>query len=237
MSGYSTSFSRYRAYNVTPVALAGLVSAANAFLETSPTITIHMEDDHDMAGVELDDLLADSLVRNKIIKRVDIDGRKTLREPLVSRSISITFEADFLQVVKVGISGERDRSLTARREIETILEGAEYWYAPIFLPRTMLVFQVSIFLPIALAAVAAVFLTWLFGGVVTQTSVTFWVLLPFAILLGVYFGLKDRIFPKLTFDIGRSADRIQSARYWRNILLTSIIIGIAGKLAIDRLLK
>jgi hypothetical protein len=59
----------------------------------------------------------------------------------------------------------------------------------------------------------------------------------YGFLMAAYFGLKDRLFPKLTFAIGRSADQAQYARYWRNLAPTSVIIGIFLKLTIDHLLK
>jgi hypothetical protein len=206
------------------------------FTEASSTITIHLKDDHELQDTNLDALVSDTFVKAQTIKSAKIEGRNRLGPDLV-HSISVNLEVDLLHVVQVTIAGDRDRSLVARRELDTILYGAEYWYAPLFLPRSLVFFQLSIFLPIVLAAAIAAFLTWLFGGEVSQKSITAWALLPFAALTGAYFGLKDYLFPKLTFDIGRSANRIQSARYWRNILLTSIIIGIIGKLAIDRLLK
>jgi len=84
---------------------------------------------------------------------------------------------------------------------------------------------------------AGVFVTWLFGGEIKSNSISAWALVASATFGAAYFGLRDYLFPKLTFDIGRSASRIQSARYWRNLLLTSIVIGIVLKLAIDRFLK
>src|SRR5882672_10139982 len=125
-------------YNVTPDTLASIVNAARKFIEASPTITVYLEDDHNIEDINLDALIADSFVRGKQIKRIAIDGRKTLFDPLVNRSISINFEVDLLHVVAVRIAGERDRSLVVRREIETILGGAEAWYAPMFWPRSLL---------------------------------------------------------------------------------------------------
>jgi hypothetical protein len=104
-------------------------------------------------------------------------------------------------------------------------------------PRTLFWFQMSIFIPIFVACAVAIFITWMFGGNITTNSITAWALLPFAFLVASYFGLKDRLFPKLTFAIGRSADQAQYARYWRNLALTSVIIGIFLKLTIDHLLK
>jgi hypothetical protein len=237
MPDYSTSFTKYRAYNVTPETLAEIVNAAKKFIEASPTITVYLEDDHNIEDNNLDALIADSYVRGKSTKRIAIDGRKTF-DPLVSRSISVNFEVDLLQTVAVRIVGERDRSLTVRREIEIILGGAEFWYAPIFWPRSsLLLFQLSIFIPVVVASAAGVFVTWLFGGEIRANFISAWALLASAAFTAAYFGLKDQLFPKLTFDIGRSANRVQSARYWRNFVLTSILIGIVLKLAIDHFLK
>jgi hypothetical protein len=235
MPDYSTSFTKYRAYNE---ALAAIVNAAKKFIEASPTITVYLEDDHNIEENNLDALIADSYVRGKRIKRIAIDGRKTLFDPLVNRSISVNFEVDLLQIVAVSIAGERDRSLTVRREIEIILESAEFWYAPIFWSRSsLLLFQLPIFIPVFVASAAGVFVTWLFGGEVRANFISAWALLASAAFTAAYFGLKDQLFPKLTFDIGCSANRIQSARYWRNFVLTSILVGIVLKLAIDRFLK
>jgi hypothetical protein len=55
--------------------------------------------------------------------------------------------------------------------------------------------------------------------------------------IALYFGLKDQLFPRLTFNFGRSANRILFARYWRNFVLTSIFVGIFAKIGLDDLLK
>jgi hypothetical protein len=117
------------------------------------------------------------------------------------------------------------------------LEGAEAWYARTFWPRSLILFQLSIFVPLILSVALGVFVTWLLGGEIRRDSVSGWAVVPAAAFVAAYFGLKNHLFPKLTFDIGRSANRIQSARYWRNFLLTSILVEIVLKLAIDRFLK
>jgi hypothetical protein len=178
MPDYSTSFTKYRAYNE---AFAAIVNAAKKFIEASPTITVYLEDDHNIEENNLDALIAESYVRGKRIKRIAIDGRKTLFDPLVNRSISVNFEVDLLQIVAVSIAGERDRSLTVRREIEIILESAEFWYAPIFWSRSsLLLFQLSIFIPVFVASAAGVFVTWLFGGEVRANFISAWALLASA---------------------------------------------------------
>jgi hypothetical protein len=235
MPDYSSTFSKYRAYNVTPDTLAGIVDLVTKFTEEPATTTIHLVDDHEVKDINLDALLNDSFVKAQRIQRIKIDSKKFVG-PLF-HYVTISFEPDLLKVVQVTISGDRDRSLATRRELETLLRGAEYWYSSLLLPRTMLFFQLSIFVPIIVIAVLAGLLTWLFGGEVRPNFITTWVFLPFAILLAAYFGFKDHVFPRLTFEIGRSADRIRYASYWRNFLLTSIAIGIVAKFAIDRLAK
>ncbi|MET4067519.1 hypothetical protein ABID58_002308 [Bradyrhizobium sp. S3.2.6] len=237
MTDYSSISTKYRAYNITPDTLAGIVAVVKKFTEGPATTTIYLDDDHEVKDHNLDALLADSFVKAQKIQRIKIESRKTLGPDLV-HSISINFESDMLRVVQVTITGDRDRAILARRELDTLLHGAEYWYSFSLAPRSsFLPFFLSFLIPIVLISALSVFLTWLFGGEVTEKSTTGWVLLPLVVFLAGYFGLKDYVFPRLTFDIGRSADRIKIAGYWRNILLTGIVIGIVVKIAIDRLLK
>jgi hypothetical protein len=238
MPDYSTSFDRYRAYTIGQETLAAIVKVAGDFIEASPTIKFYLEDDHTVEDTNLAALVSDTMVGGRNIQRVSVEGRKTLFSPLVSRSISVNFEVELHRIASVRIAGERDRSLAARREIETILAGAEIWYAPAILSRSsLLLFQMSIFIPLFMAMAAGVYVVWLFGGEVTTTTVSGWTLIVGAAFATVYFSLKDLLFPKLTFNFGRSANRIQYARYWRNFFLTSIVVGILAKFAIDRLLK
>jgi hypothetical protein len=65
MPDYSTSFTKFRAYNVTPDTLASIVKAAKKFIEASPIITVYLEDDHNIEDTNLDALVADSFVRGK----------------------------------------------------------------------------------------------------------------------------------------------------------------------------
>ncbi|MHC4051512.1 hypothetical protein [Bradyrhizobium sp. 25ACV] len=238
MPDYSSSFTKYRAYNITPDTLGAIVSLVTKFTERPATITIYLDDDHEVKDTDLNALINDTFVKAQRIQRVKIDGRNRLGPDLV-HSISISFDSDqLLRVVQVTIAGDRDRSIVARRELDTLLRGAEYWYSALLPSRSsFLFFQLSFFVPIVIIAALSVYLTWLFGGAVTESSITGWVLVPAVVLLAGYFGLKDYVFPRLTFDIGRSADRIKMASYWRNILLTGVVIGIVIKLVIDRLLK
>lgn len=237
MPDYSSIYTKYRAYNITPDTLAGIVAVVKKFTEGSATTTIYLEDDHEVSDHNLDALLADSFVKSQRIRSIKIDSRKTVGAGLV-HSMSINFESEMLRVVQVMIAGDRDRAILARQELDTLLSGAEYWYSFSMAPRSsFLPFLLSMLVPIVLICALSVFLTWLFGGEVSAKSTTGWLFLPLTVLLAGYFGLKDYVFPRLTFDIGRSADRIKVASYWRNFLWASIAIGIVAKFAFDRLLK
>jgi hypothetical protein len=236
MPNYSSSFTKYRAYNITPDTLSAIVGTVAKFTEAAVTTTIYLDDDHEVKGDDLGALVNDTFVKAQKIRRIKIDSRSKLSQD-IDHSISIGFEADLLRVVQVTISGDRDRSIVARRELESVLHGAEYWYSPLLPPRSLIFFQLSFFVPILLIAALSVYLTWLFGGAVTENSITGWAGLVFVVLLAGYFGLKDYIFPRLTFDIGRSAGRIKVAHYWRTTLFTSVVVGIVIKLVVDRLIK
>jgi hypothetical protein len=235
MADYSASFTKNRAYSVDKATLVEIVQVAKTFLGKDPNISVYLQDDHKIEDTNLDALLADTYIRGKYIERVTIDGRN--RDQHVWRNVLVDFECDLMRVIQVSVAGERDRSISARDEIENILKGAELWYSPMFLPKALPLFVVSMFSPLIIGIALALYLTWLVGLEVRRDFVSIWALVIYAGLLASYLTLKDRLFPKLSFSIGRSANRVRYAGYWRNFIFASLLVGIVLKLSIDHFLK
>jgi hypothetical protein len=236
MADYSASFTKHRAYTVDKATLVEIIQIAKTFLGKDPDISIHLRDDHQIEDTNLNALLADTYVRGKYIERVTIGGRSRSQD--VMRSFLVDFEWELLSVIRVNVSGERDRSIAARDEIENILKGAEFWYSPMFLPKTRFLFLLaSMLVPVTVGIALTLYLTWLVGLKVGTESISIWAL-PIGVGLAmIYLTLKDRLFPKITFNIGRSANRARYAGYWRNFIFTSVLVGIVFKLSIDHFLR
>jgi hypothetical protein len=239
MADYRSSFSKHNAYTIDRATIEEIVRVAKSFLECDPEINITLQDHHRISDTNLDALLSDPYLRSKRIEELEVDGRNMVGTPgnRVSRSLNVHFEVEMMSVVRVSVSGERISSTMARGDIETILEGAQLWYSPVFLRSNLAGFFVSIFTPIILSGVLALLLTIMLAMEVTPNRIPFETLVIYAGLMMLYYLLKGRLFPKLTFDIGRSATQIQYARYWRNFVFTSLVVGIVLKLVIDRLIK
>jgi hypothetical protein len=95
----------------------------------------------------------------------------------------------------------------------------------------------SIYIPLIIGVALTLYLTWLLGLEVKRESISIWALAIGAGLAASYLTLKDRLFPKLTFNMGRSANLARYAGYWRNFIFSSLLVGIILKLSIDHFLK
>ena len=89
-----------------------------------------------------------------------------------------------------------------------------------------------LYIPVAGAVVAIVVLMldqWLTGSLIVgdpPRQVANRIILEVPIALCLYFFLKPKMFPKAMFNIGKSASVAESAKTWRNIVGSVILLGI-----------
>lgn len=234
MADYSSRLKMHRAYRVTKDTISTLVSVIGPFIASDPTITFYLEGSHEIKDSNLNALLEDPYIGAKYIDKLSIDGRSHA-ESGIWRTVDVTFEVGTLQTVVVSISGERKESTALRSEVENILKGAELWYSFMFLPYGFASFLISTIGPF-IVILSGTFVAAMLLGYEQNGKFPPSVGLVCICLLALFYGLKRLLFPKLTFEIGKSANLVRYSGYWLNFVFVTIIVGFLAKYAFDHLL-
>ncbi|MGY8709539.1 hypothetical protein RAD16_27675 [Bradyrhizobium sp. 18BD] len=242
MAEYSASFREGGAFQFNVETVIDLAYAARDYLGATPTIAIEFVGDHKISSDDLSQLLDDPYMRSLRIMKLKIDGSQYAAKPYRSCTIDIDPEWGFLGTVNVTLRGDRDAAVIARDRIEKILKGCLLWYWPLFRPIGPGFFAFRMCLA-AVAVFVSIFAAYtLLRGVpasqrdaLTQAGEAL-ILTPFFYQIGAFF--RNRLFPKLLFNFGKSADSIRVAAYWRNLVFVgvglAVATGIVATLITDR---
>jgi hypothetical protein len=242
MADYSASFREGGALQFDTASIDDLAKAARDYLDSTPMVTIEFHGDHKISSEDLNQLLDDPYIRSLRIKAIKIDGSQYKIQPRRSFEISIDTDFAFMGAVGVSIKGDRDAAVMVRDRVEKTLKGCSLWYAWLFHPiaAQFVAFRVIIAI---LAIFAALFTAYtLLRGFPRTPEAALWQVGE-AVLYTMFFYqiaafLRNRLFPKLLFNIGKSSYAVSAAAYWRNIVFVAItlaiITGIAATVITDR---
>jgi len=205
-----------------------------------PSVAINFVGDHEIQGEDLDTLLNDPYVTSKKIVTIKIRGHNFYIKP--TRSASVNLSSEFGVECRCSIEGDRDAALLLRNQIEETLQGCAPWYAKLYLPSgtTSDGVRLGIGLTICwtIAVVLAIFLTTVPGHKIDLLFLMQWSGCGF-VLLWIWLFLNRQMFPRLLFDIGKSAEKVAASKYWRNTvfvgLVLAVIAGVVSSLITDRL--
>jgi len=208
-------------------------------------VTLEFRGSHKIEGVILDQVLSDPYVRSLKIISIRIRGSRYKKENSPSRSVEIRIDSEFLNSgpISISIDGDRDASIAIRDRIEKILKGCWVWYSRAYRP-VGIPYQVTRFFVGCAIAFSLVFVALLPIRGLPHSPEEFLKLAAESLLLTpssyiLLAFLRARLFPRLLFNIGKSADAVSSAVYWRNTLFVglglAVLAGIIGTLITDRL--
>jgi hypothetical protein len=138
--------------------------------------------------------------------------------------------------VNVTVSGDREAGSSLRADIQNIIEGQRQWYAFAYPGWWWAVLWTAIWLVVGFAILFSFEKAGLWSG----KDMGVWPpLLVVMILACGGLWLMTRMFPKAVFEIGFSNRRAASARVWRSIVGTVIILGtivaVVGGLIVERI--
>jgi hypothetical protein len=230
MDRYSTNFTRSGGYIFSRDAIVLIAKEMARFTESEAKINIALADNHNVQSSDVDEVLSDSYVLNRLIERIDITSmseskivdNKHVRN---TRQASVTLSTNRYESIDVDIRGDRDASVSLRGEIETIIDGQKKWYwwlaGRIPSPFDAILFGAACmaFLVLSIMVVAP-----LFGKDATKDLL--WLAGLLAVLaMWLSFSLRRKVFPKILFDIGKSGDLVQASGTWRNVILIVVALG------------
>jgi hypothetical protein len=226
MATYATSFTKRGGYSFDERAIADLWNQAKSFVGDDANITVKLEGDHEIRLKEVNELFEDAFLRHNFIEQLSIYGSDFRAEPVKNISISLGY------YVWVSISGDRQECAVKRTEIENILGGRRIWYSKLF---------------------AGGVVKWFLGGVIVSGIINFVaerirrrvglddsflsatiIALPLIVLVVLLFATaKDRMFPRLVFELGKSAQVGKRAEYWRNAVGIGVVLAFVVGIAVD----
>jgi hypothetical protein len=134
------------------------------------------------------------------------------------------------------MSGSREECTVLRTDIESIIEGRRQRYATFIFPKNPNFNLKEVLLNIGVLVVT------LF--IVPYFKIHMNSLEGFLEFLGVYVSVAIAIrfnatlfgrlmFPKLIFEIGKSANRGKSAEFWRTVVGVGLVVAIIGGIAVE----
>jgi hypothetical protein len=242
MAEYSASFREGGALQFGQDSVRDLVKAATDFTGEAAQVTIEFRGDHKIAASDLDQLLNDSYVRSLMIISIRIDSSRYRPAPRRTVDVKISSEYLTLGAISVSIDGDRDASIVTRDRIEKIVRGCWTWYSRFYRPFQT-EFQVARVVVVFIIVFLLLFAAFLILRGIPHSPDELAERAAEALLLSPSFYfvlafLRNRLFPKLLFNLGKSADVAISAAYWRNIIFVgvglAIVAGIATALITDR---
>jgi hypothetical protein len=222
MPEYSVEFHRNGAYAFDQSAISELCRVVRTLTDQDPIIALRFEDDHQIQGSDIETLLNDDEVRNFRLASVDLHAGN-----FVDSYISITIARDFGHPISIEIQGNKDSVTRARAEIESIIGRGRQWYSWHSIPPPWdflggITVWALVSLPLALGVLR-------FVSPSAGNGIRALIVLP---LIWLTFWLMTTMFPKLVFDIGRSAELARRASNVRIMVFVAIALGaLVGSLS------
>jgi hypothetical protein len=235
MAGYSVKFIRWGGYSFDEATIHGLADEAAKFAEMAVDTEISLEDGHTITGSNVSELIGDSFLKSFAIKQVMIRAFNYAK-PDSRRSIMIILRDRLLfEGVLVDMTADRQSCTVTRTELENIIDGKRQWYAKMFISSGWALLLALGWCGCA-AAIGATIMSSYFPGQ--------WSFAALGSLAGLVIGIGSisimhRMFPKVTFEIGISSRKGESARVWRvtvgSVLILGIIVAVIGGLIVEHI--
>jgi hypothetical protein len=233
MVGYTSKLVRWGGYSFDEPSIYEIAKRAEALAGSAPNLTARLAGGDELKATNVEELLADTLLRSKQIVQLEISANDYPRDCYVWIYLRdrVAFDA-----VNVNVTVDRQSGSTARADIESIIEGQRQWYAVLYpglwwLPLWAFIwFLLAAYLiSLGLRAMSApgIFLP----ALVTTVGATL------AAVIAIF--LMSRMFPKVVFEIGFSKRRSESAKLWRvtvgSVLGLGILAAVIGGFIVEHI--
>jgi hypothetical protein len=232
---YSTNFARWGGYSFDENSVYELADQVKEFSGVDAELEASLQGGHIITGKNAQEFVAEAFLKNNMIEQLIIQAWDIGADP--HRSIQIILrDRTFFDAVSVGISGERQASMAARMQIQSIIGGGRHWYA-LFYPHGWWSSVLSFILWLLIVAILAELLS-LYSS--AQWPVALFVAVVGGSLVGSagMFVLR-KMFPKVVFEIGTSKRKGETARFWRmtvgSVLILGIVAAVIGGLIVEKL--
>lgn len=240
MAEYSTELKKRGAF-VLNLSIRRIVAKSNKFLADDDKVKVKIEIQFDgnykIKSTDVDEVLTDPYVESRNIKSIKIDGFTQQKQVFID--LGVTYGG--AMPVSMTLTGNHDGIIATRNNIEETIDGGKQWYSLLIFPQNFLsVITYYIFLvPIATAAFIFLIASCFHLNIISANA---FYLIPIWIALTIIvFSMKKRMFPKMAFAFGRSANLINQSKWWRNVVgvvvISGLTIGVTSKIIAEPVLK
>lgn len=237
---YKTYIEKYDAYSFDAATIKDLWSLLKTFSknEARLTIKITLEENNIVEASDPDVLFQDPYVKYKYIKSIEISTSNYDGGSFSLASIGLRENSGWTMPIDITISGERDLSTTLRSNIEDIINGRRLWYARFMLPDDYAYHLLMLIVLIGAMATAVSFFHKYYGPVNSQDNILL-VIVEALVFTGLLLFGKRLLFPSMSFEIGKSAQRATRAASLRRFvfggILLALIVGVISALIANRI--
>ena len=235
MTDFSVKFIRFGGYSFDEETILELVRQANSFMKTDVDVEATLKGGHTIVSKNLQELLEDSYVKSNLIEQLVIRAWNTEVKPLHKVWITLR-DSGFGEGISVDLSADRELCTMTRAEVQNIIEGRRQWYSRLYIEGGWLLLLALLWC-VCMGAVSAAMLSAYLSG---QWAVS----VIGGLISGSVFGIAGvyvmrRMFPRVTFEIGRSKRRSESAKLWRitigSVLIVGTVAAVIGGLIVERI--
>ncbi len=226
MASYSSLIKKSRCYLFDKEAILECWNAAQQFLGKRPDLSIMLTDNSSIQGANPQEILDDIYLKSKLINDVKIEGAQTDTNPTKALTLAITSKA-----VELRVSGTKDDCVRVRAALEDLIDGQVQSFSWV---RELWDSKVLLFVKGVLLLVLYLLLLTLqteFTPFANQQLQGLWVSLAGVEILAIAwlatYSIK-RMYPRLTVEIGKSAELGQTAAEWRDRTFQFFVIGVIG---------
>jgi hypothetical protein len=133
MPDYSAQFYRHGGYSFDERSVYELAEQVKTFSGLDAEVEAKLIGGHTLTSKNVKELVTDAFFRSNLIEQLVIKAWNMDLTP--HRSIQIILrDRPMFEAVNVSISGDRQASIAARAEIDSIIAGQRQWYARLHLP-------------------------------------------------------------------------------------------------------
>jgi hypothetical protein len=221
MTDFSVKFIRLGGYSFDEETIFEMVRQLSSFLQTDVDVEATLKGGHTIVSKNVKGLFEDTYIRSNPIVQLVIRAYNTEAKPLRKVWVILS-DAGFGQGVSVELSADRESCTITRAEVQNLIDGRRQWYSWLYIQGAWL---------LLLALLWCVCMTALSGALLSAYLPGQWpVAVIGAVITGSVLGIAGvyvmrRMFPRVTFEMGASRRRGESAKFLRRTILLGLVIG------------
>jgi hypothetical protein len=239
MAEYSTEIMKRGAFVLSGERIKAIFALITDFLDAAPRIVVIFYGGYKIESADIEEALTDPYVGSKQIHTIEISGHNKGRR--ISLRLGVNYDVARLVPIELDIvSTDHDAMIVTRNGIEEAMQAGMQWFSGLMLPNVLLALMSYL---LAVPIVTGLFvagINWFFHlDMISEKRVSLYLVLTWLALTVAVFYAKQQMFPKMVFEVGKSAKIAKRAEYWRNVvgvgIILAFVIGMVSAVFVERM--